>query len=77
MPTDGTELEMWEVERVWTHRDSDRTTHYIEAEDERRAERRLERLEREGETDDLGNEIKSQAGNPLHVHVMRSFETEQ
>jgi len=66
-----TDTVLWELERVWTHRDSDRTRHHVEASDEQAAERRLERLEQAGETDDLGNEIESQAGNPLHVHVTR------
>lgn len=66
------DLKMWELERVWTHRDTDRTIHHIEARDRQHAEKRLERLEREGETDDRGNEIESEPGNPLHVHVNRA-----
>jgi hypothetical protein len=71
--TDGTEGQMWEVERVYTHRSEDRTYHHVRADNKRHAENRLERLEQQGETDDRGNEIESQAGNPIHVHVNRAW----
>ena len=67
-----TEQQLWEIERVYTHRSEDRTYHHVRADDKRHAEQRLERLEREGETDDRGNEIESLAGNPIHVHVFRA-----
>ena len=65
----GTEQQMWEIERVYTHQSEDRTYHHIRADDKRHAENRLERLEREGATDDRDNEIESLSGNPLHIHV--------
>lgn len=76
LPPDGTDRVMWELERVWTHRTEDRTIHHIKADDKRHAENRLSRLERRGETDDLGNEINSQGGEPLHTHVYRAPQTE-
>lgn len=63
---------MWEIERVYTHRSEDRTKHHVRADDEREAESILEYLERQGKTDDRGNEIESLAGNPIHVHVYRA-----
>lgn len=63
---------LWEIERVWTHRD--RTIHHVEARNKRAAERRLEVLEQQDETDDVGNEIESMPGNPLHIHVYEAPE---
>lgn len=68
-----TEKPMWKIERVYSHRSEDRTEHHIRANNRRNAERRLNRLEREGETDDRDNEIESLAGNPIHVHVNKAW----
>lgn len=76
MASNRNETEMWELERVYTHRSEDRTTHHVEARDEQHAKQRLSQLEERGETDDRGNEIESQPGNPLHVHVHRTWDTE-
>jgi len=65
---------MWEIERVYTHRSEDRTNHHVAAYSKAEAEHILETLERNGETDSLGDKIESMAGKPLHVHVSPSID---